>query len=184
MGSSRASGARLVGFLADVGANGARAALRTLNLESLAGRPVEEIFLGLADYVCPNAGTIDEAIARGAFIEAIADLAAAGITDLDGLTVDQIQTFFENYATYAIEARICNDIGAKSIAFPKDVQAARRVQEQLQDFIRRGVSDALGRARNDLETLTPARALEFVDEVYESAFEILQALGDEEAQRE
>lgn len=183
MGSSRSSSAALVGFLNDVRANGPRAALRVLNLENLAGRPIDEIFLGLADYVCPNVGTVDEAIARDAFIETIADLAGAGITTLDGLTVDQIQTFFEIYATNAIEARICNDIGTKAVTFPTDVQAAQRVQAQLQDFIRRGVSDALTQARTDLEALTPERVLDFVDDVYKSAFEILEAMGEEEAKQ-
>lgn len=182
MGSSRSSGARLIGFLSDVSANGTRAALRTLNLENLAGRPVEEIFLGLADYVCPNTGTVDESIARDAFIETIADLAGAGITDLDGLTVDQIQTFFEIYATHAIEARLCNDIGTKAVSFPTDIQAAQQVQAQLQDFIRRGVSDALTQARADFEALTPVRVLDFVEGVYKTAFEILEVMGEEEAQ--
>lgn len=50
MGSSRGAGAGLVRFLNDASANGVREALRTLNLESLAGRPIEEVFAGLADY--------------------------------------------------------------------------------------------------------------------------------------
>ncbi|MFC0219801.1 P-loop NTPase fold protein [Pseudochelatococcus lubricantis] len=37
-------------------------------------------------------GVLAEGIAREAFIETIADLAGAGITDLDGLTADQMQT--------------------------------------------------------------------------------------------
>jgi hypothetical protein len=48
------------------------------------------------------------------FIETIADLAGAGITDVDGLTAEQMQTVFVLYATNAIESRLCNDIGAKS----------------------------------------------------------------------
>ena len=111
MGSSRGVGAGLVRFLNDASANGVREALRTLNLESLAGRPIEEVFAGLADYICPEGGSIDEGIARDAFVETIADLAGAGITDIDALTPGQIQTVFELYATHAIEARICNDIG-------------------------------------------------------------------------
>ena len=86
MGSSRGAGSRLLGFLSDAVARGATRSLARLNLGALAGRPIEEIFLGLADYVCPDGGTIDEGIAREAFIETIIDLAGAGIADLDGLT--------------------------------------------------------------------------------------------------
>lgn len=184
MGSSRGSAARLVNFLSDAQTNGAREALKSLNLEALAGRPIEEVFLGLADYVCPEGGSIDEGIARDAFIETIADLSNAGISDIDALTTDQIQTVFELYATHAIEARLCNDIGLKTVRMPADVNAAIRVQAQLRDFIQRGVSDALSSAQRDSShPLTMDRTLTFVTGVYQSAFEILQTLGDAEGEK-
>lgn len=182
MGSSRDAGSRFLGFLSDAVTRGAAEALRALNLGALAGHPIEEIFLGLADYVCPDGGSIDEGIAREAFIETIADLAGAGITDLDGLTADQMQTVFELYATNAIEARLCNDIGAKTISVPADAREAARVQAQLHDFIQRGVADALTAARASAAALTPDRVLSFVGRIYEQAFGILQIMGHAEAE--
>lgn len=181
MGASRSAGARLLGFLVDAQARGVREALRALDLESLAGRPITEIFVGLADYICPGAGTVDEGVAREAYIETVVELASEGLTDLTTFTPDQMQTVFELYATHAIEARICNDIGTKAVTMPVDAQAAHRVEQQLRDFIRGGVSDALTRARAESPNLTPERIQTFVDTVYESAFAILQALGDAEA---
>lgn len=181
MGASRGAGARLLGFLVNAQAHGAREALRALNLEGLAGRPIDEVFAGLADYICPNVATVDEGIAREAFIETIIDLAKLGVTDLDALTADQMQTVFELYATHAIEARLCNDIGTKLITAPVNAQAALRVQEQLRDFIRNAVSDALTTARAETPTLPQERVQSFVDTVYERALGILQALGDAEA---
>ena len=181
MGASRGSGARLLGFLTDSQARGAREALRALNLEELAGRPIDEIFVGLVDYICPNAGTVDDGIAREAFVETIIELTTLGVTDLDALTPDQMQTVFELYATHAIEARLCNDIGTKAIPMPADAQTALRIQEQLRDFIRNGVSDALTAARTEMPELTQDRIQSFVDSVYERSFGILKALGDAEA---
>lgn len=181
MGSSRGAGTRLLGFLADAQARGVREALRELDLESLAGRPITEIFVGLADYICPGAGTVDEGIAREAYIETIVELASEGLTDLNTFTPDQMQTVFELYATHAIEARICNDIGTKAVMMPADAQAAHRVEQQLRDFIRGGVSDALERERANAPNLSSERIHAFVDAVYESAFSILQALGEAEA---
>src|SRR5690606_34418391 len=155
MGSARGAGSRLLGCLSDAARRGAAEALRALNLGALAGRPIEEVFLGLSDYVCPDGGSIDEGIAREAFIETIADLAGAGIADLDGMTADQMQTVFELYATNAIEARLCNDIGAKTVTLPANTRDAARVQAQLHDFIQRGVADALTSARAALAALTP-----------------------------
>ena len=180
MGSSRGAGGRLLGFLSDVATRGADAALRTLDLDVLAGRPIEEIFLGLVDYVCPDGGSVDEGIAREAFIETIADLAGAGITDLDGLTAEQMQTVFELYSTNAIEARLCNDIGSRAITFPSDSLAAAQVQAQLHDFIQRGVADALAAAGTAATALTPEAVLGFVEGIYEEAFAILEIMGDAE----
>lgn len=182
MGASRGAGSRLLGFLSDAIARGAREALRALHLEHLAGRPIEEVFIGLADYVCPDGGTVDEGIAREAFIETIVDLADEGVTNLDGLTAEQMQAVFELYATNAIEARLCNDIGAKTITFPRDARGANSVLAQLHDFIRRGVADALTSARATAQALTPDRVLSFVGSIYQQAFEILQILGDAEAE--
>jgi hypothetical protein len=182
MGSARGAGSRLLSFLADVARHGAADALRTLNLGALSGRPIEEVFVALADYVCPDGGTIDEGIAREAFIETIIDLADEGITDLDGLTPDQMQSVFELYATNAIEARLCNDIGLKAVILPSDSRQAARVQSQLNDFIRRAVTDALTTARAATAALTPDRVLAFVGDVYERAFVLLQIMGDDEAE--
>jgi hypothetical protein len=181
MGASRGSGVRLLGFLADAQSRGVREALRTLNLESLAGRSITEIFIGLADHICPGAGTVDEGIAREAYIETIVELASEGLTDLTTFSPDQMHTVFELYATHAIVARICNDIGAKTVSMPTDAQAAHRVEQQLRDFIRGGVSDALTQARAETPNLTTERIQGFVDAVYETAFAFLQALGNTEA---
>ncbi|WP_192624764.1 Qat anti-phage system associated protein QatB [Desulfomicrobium macestii] len=182
MGSARGAGSRLLGFLSDAVTRGVSEALRALNLGALAGQPIEDVFLGLADYVCPDGGTIDEGISREAFIETIADLAGAGITDLDGLTHDQMQTVFELYATNAIEARLCNDIGAKTVTLPSDSWQVARVQAQLNDFIRRAVADALTKARAAEAALTHDRVLAFVGSIYEQAFGILQIMGDTEVE--
>ncbi|MEE3500897.1 Qat anti-phage system associated protein QatB [Acidiphilium acidophilum] len=111
----------------------------------------------------------------------IADLAGAGITDIDALTPGQIQTVFELYATHAIEARICNDVGTKVVTLPADSRAAERVQAQLRDFIQRGVSDAINAAGVNIQSLTPDAVMGFVTNVYQSAFEVLQTMGDGEA---
>jgi hypothetical protein len=182
MGSSRQAGVRLYSFLADAQTRGPVEALRSLNLQTLVGRPIQEVFLGIAEYVCPIGGTVDEGIARDAFVDTIADLADQGFTDFDSLTADQMQTVFEIFATYAIEARICNDIGNNSIKLPSDVSAIERAQEQLHDFVSRAVCDALSNARVAAGPLTQQQALQYVDAVYEAAFEMLQTIGDAEAE--
>lgn len=181
MGASRGAGARLLGFLSDANTRGIREALREFNLDSMAGRPISEVFIALADHICPGAGTVDEGIAREAYIETIIDLADEGLASLDTFTPEQMDTVFELYATHAIEARICNDIGTKIVTMPSNAQVARHVEKQLRDFIRGAVSDALTRTRENKPSVTQDQVLAFVDSVYESAFSILKSLGDAEA---
>ena len=182
MGASRGAGSRLIGFLTDAASRGVTEALKALNLGALAGRPIDEIFVGLVDYVCPDGGSIDEGISRQAFIETITQLAEAGVTDFNGLTAEQMQMVFELFATNAIEARICNDIGTKVIVLPTDPETAASVQHQLHDFIQRAVSDALTSASTAMTALTPDRVLEFVDGVYEQAYSILLSMGEAAAE--
>ena len=59
-----------------------------------------------------------------------------------------------------------------------ELRAVARVEAQLNDFIRRGVSDALANALVTVGALTQDRILGFVDGVYEAAFEMLQTLGE------
>ncbi|MBS1816546.1 MAG: hypothetical protein JSU08_01315 [Acidobacteria bacterium] len=178
MGASRTSAARLVGFLADVQSRGTREALRALDLERLAGRPVEEIFVGLMEFVCPRGGSVDEGIARDAFIKTVEDLSDVGIIDLDTLTPAQMQTVLELYATHAIEDRLCNEIGTKAIALPKDVKAVEATMDQLRDFVRGSVSNSIERAQAALTALTVDRVQAVIDSVYETAFAFLQAAGE------
>jgi hypothetical protein len=176
MGSSRRAGRKLLGFLRDTIVRGTEKALEALHLENLVGHPIDEVFLGMMDYICPDGGNVDEGIARDAFIETIADLAENGITDLDTLNSDQMRTVFELYATHTIESRMINDIGSKAIQFPADAKAAVRIQSQLRDFIRRGVTDSLNTARDALRSLTQSSIQRFVDQMYEAAFDVLRNL--------
>ena len=78
-----------------------------------------------------------------------------------------MQTVFELYATNVIEARLYNDIGAKVIILPHNEREIERIQAQLNDFIRRGVSDVLTVNQVTATSLTPDRVLQFVDNIYE-----------------
>lgn len=183
MGASRNSGSRLLGFMSNVINNGVEETLQELNLGNLIGRPIDEIFLGMLDYICPDGGTIDEGIARDAFVEMIADLSETGITDFGALTNEQMKTVFELYATHTIQNRLYNDIANRAIQVPSNPHLARQIQRQLFDFIRRGVSDALVSFEDSVQKITKQNTNEFVNKVYEDAFSILQKLGELEAEQ-
>jgi len=160
MAPSRRSTSQLAGVLNSAIGGNAPAALRSIGLERLAGRPIEEIFLGIMEVVCPDGGAIDDSIAREAFVETILELNAA----------------------HAIEARICNDIGTQSITLPQDASEAADIQAQLFEFLARSVSDAF--AANQMgATMTQEQVTRTIDSVYEQAYSILQSMAEAEVDR-
>lgn len=184
MGSSRRATAGLLSFFSAVQNQGAAAALKSFDLGNLVGKSIEDIFLGLAEFICPDGGSIDEGIARSAFIETIAELSVNGITDIDKLTPAQMQTVLEIFSTHSIEQRLCNDIGTKICIAAEKIQDFERAQNQLHEFINRSVSDAFTKANINIKSITPQRSQQIVDIVYESAFQILQQYSDREADKE
>ena len=178
MAVARNSTARLASVLSSAISGNAPAVLRSLGLESLAGRPIEEIFLGIMEVICPDGGAIDDSIAREAFVETIIDLAENGIADFDALTPDQVQTILELNVTHAIEARICNDIGAHAISMPQDAKEASEIQAQLFEFVGRAVSDSF--AANQIATITQDQVTRTIDTIYEQSYSILQSMAEAE----
>lgn len=182
MASSTATAAKLLGFLSQVRSEGVAEALDRFNLSALAGQPAEVIFTALANQICPQSGSLDDGIARDAFIETIADLAEAGLTDLGAITQSQMIIVFELYATRTIEARICNDIAMKLVTMPKTNAAARQVQRQLMEFIRNAVADALSNMGARMNALTSKATTALVEGVYQSAYSILETMASAEAE--
>jgi hypothetical protein len=184
MAVARRSTSQLANVLGSAIGGNAPAALRSIGLERLAGRPIEEIFLGIMEVICPDGGAIDDSIAREAFVETIIDLAENGITDFDTLTVEQVQTILELNVAHAIEARICNDIGSHSISLPQDVKEAAEIQAQLFEFVERAVSDAFAANQIASGAISQDQVTRTIDAIYEQSYSILQSMAEAEVDKQ
>ncbi|MGE0531769.1 MAG: Qat anti-phage system associated protein QatB [Hyphomonadaceae bacterium] len=173
MGASRATGARLLGVVRDVGRFGAAETLRRLNLQGLAGQPAADVFLAMLEFLCPPGGAVDEAIARQAMLESIGDLIEAGIVAFDAMTPGQLQSVFLDFIARAIENRVIADLGARSITLPEDVAAVEAMQRQLHDFVSGCTRMQLAQRVTDLEQLSDQDVVRVVDEIYEAAFDLI-----------
>ena len=181
MGSSRRVAGGLINFLSAAAGAGINAALTERNLGHLIGKSAEDIFIGLSGVICPHGGSVDEGIARNAFMETVVELIGAGITDLNQLTAEQVFAIIQLFATNSIEARLCNDIGTKICIAAENIPQVENVQQQLHDFISGAVSDALERFSNDINELSSDETGKIVDTIYTEAFSILETLGDAES---
>lgn len=179
MPNSRAVAGGVAGLARNFVNQGPAEALRRFNLEGMAGAPAEDVFVALTDMLCPAGGTIDEAIARDAMLETVADLAAAGVGNFDELSADDLREFFIGVVSRSIEGKILNEVGTNAIAAPSDIGGVERAQAMLHDFVEGCVRDEFDARETDLSDLDAASIDSFVDDLYGAALDLVEALGDD-----
>jgi hypothetical protein len=178
MGASRTAASAIVGVFRDFQRDGIAATLRRLNLGELAGRPLTYVFLGLTNVVCEDGGTIDEGIARDAWMETIADISESAAADVDTLTPEQMRDAFLSFIAHSIEGRLFQDIGAKGFKFAADLAAIEAFERQLRSYIRRSVRDSFTGDLALPAALSEQQIRTIVDRTYEEAWDLLVAWGD------
>lgn len=178
MSPSRRAVSGLGQIVSDIGSQGAANALRPFNLESLAGSPASLVLTALTDVLCPDGGTLDEAIARSAMLETASELAAAGDVAFDALSPAELQAIFLGTISRSITAKLFNELGGSAIVLPRDTAALRTIQATLQDYIQGKVHDAFTSTGRTLASVNGADIEGFVRTIYEGAFSLLEAFGE------
>lgn len=178
MPSSRIAAGGIAGLARNFATQGAAEALRLFNLERLAGAPAVDVFVALTDALCPPGGTIDESIARDAMLETIAALAAEGVGNFDEMTPEDLQEFFIGVVSRSIEGKILNEVGTNSIRVSPDLAAVERAQRMLHDFVHGCVHDKFMASGSSLADVSSQQIDDFVSDLYEAAFDLMQALGE------
>ena len=180
MGNSRAVAGGIAGLARSFASQGPAEALHRFNLEGMAGGPAEDVFVALTDMLCPAGGTIDEAVARDAMLETVADLAAAGVGNFDELSPDDLREFFIGVVSRSIEGKILNEVGTNAVSVPADIAGVERAQNMLHDFIERCVRDEFDARGADLSDLGGDDIESFADYLYGAALDLVEALGENE----
>lgn len=180
MGASRAAAGNVLGVFRGFQRDGVNQTLQYLNLANLVGQSPTDVFLGLTEVVCPDGGSIDEGIARDAWLETITELDQLGIDDMASLTIDQMQEFFLAFVANAVESRLFQDIGAKGLSIASDLSSIESFERQFKDYVRRAVRDAFSGELGDLQSLSDQRIRGIVDQTYKESWELLELWGDAE----
>jgi hypothetical protein len=179
MAAARGVGSNLLGVMRDIQRDGVTQTLRRLNRSDLASRPAADVFLVLAEVICPPGGRVDEAIARQALLDTIADLAEMEVMNFDEMTADQMTEFFLGYIIHTIEGRVLADIGKHAIDLPEDVTDVEYIQEQLHGFVDGCVRGHLEDHLEGLGQRTDEQVTTIVESIYEAAFELVSATAGE-----
>lgn len=180
MGSSRAAASNALGVFRGFQRDGVQETLRRLNLENLSGRGVQDIFIGLTEVICRDGGSVDEAIARDAWLETIATLDQFGIDDLNTLSADQIKEVFLSFIAHTVEALLYQEIGVNGFEFAEDLDDIDGFDEQFRGYIERSVRDSFTGDLAQVSQMSDQTIREVVDKTYHDAWDLLQLLGDRE----
>lgn len=178
MAPSRDAAGRALGVFRGLQRDGMQETLRRLNLQDLSGGSVQDIFTGLTEVVCQDGGSIDEAIARDAWLETIAELDQFGIGNLDALTNDQVTELFMSFIAHSIEARLYQEIGVNGFKLADDLDDIEAFDRQFRDYIERGVRDSFSGDMSQLSNMSDDDIRLVVDTTYLEAWELLEQLGD------
>lgn len=178
MGASRAAAGNVLGVFRDFQRDGVSATLRQLNLGNLAGRPLTDVFLGLTDFICRDGGSIDEGIARDAWLETIAELDALALPDIDALTPEHMRDAFLAFIAHSIEGRLFQDIGAAGFKNAADLAAIEAFERQLRGYIRGAVRDSFSGDLSNTANLSDQQIRTVVDRTYQDAWDLFQTWGD------
>lgn len=179
MGSSRQTASNALGVFRGFQRDGVAETLTRLNLSDLAGRSAREVFLGLTDVVCKDGGSIDEGIARDAWVETVAEIDDLGLTDLDNLTTEQIKEFFVSFISNAVEAKLFQEIGVNGFKVA-DFSTIQAFEAQLEGYIKGSVRDSFAADLTDLSSMSDNRIRGVVDAIFKDAWDLFELLGDRE----
>ena len=155
-------------------------ALRLFNLQALAGRPAAEVFDALVDELCRDGGTIDEAVARDALIDAIAIFLEQDLGNFDELTPDQLNDFLAEVMTGCIVSKVINEIGTNSLHGSANDNLCRDAETAMRDFTAGAVRDALARSFDANRTMSAERLESQIREIFADSFSILENLLEAE----
>ena len=179
MPHSRAVAGGVAGLARSFANRGPAEALRRFNLDDIAGAPAEDVFVALTDMLCPAGGTIDEAIARGALLETVADFVTAGVGNFDELSMDNLREFFIGVVSRSIEGKILNEVGTNAVSVPADIAGVEWTQNMLHDFVEGCVRDKFEADETDLGDLDGDAIDSFVLDLYTAALDLVQARGED-----
>ncbi len=179
LGSAKKSTERIVSIFSGILREGLKETLSNSGLDFLIGKTSQEIYSGLIDYICPDGGTVDEGIARSAFVEALIEINKDKILDITKLNEDQLLVLLESYFSHVIMERLINDIGRNLINLPDSSSSVSNLQNQIFEFIYGAVSDALANSGETIKNITPDRVNTFVEQIYSRAYTILEIMSED-----
>tara|TARA_B100000609_G_scaffold175687_1_gene153144 strand:+ start:313 stop:843 length:531 start_codon:yes stop_codon:yes gene_type:complete len=172
-----------------IAANGLEQTLRDEGLEHLIGRSPEEVLAGLSDHICGHGSGLDDAAARAALLDVIAEvfsdeetnsyeeLQEAWDGEMDGANLVQLLELF--LSQYIVE-KFLSELGDCFDKPEVNSDIASQKERDVVDFIRSMVSLELGNLNVMQFDWKSSEAQAIIDRNLEAAMRQIEAINDED----
>jgi len=181
MKSSKIVAGRLLSLFNNINNKGLTDTLKTYNLDQLASQPINQILTDLINIICLKditGGDIDQGIARDSAFETLDEICSK-IDNIEDLERYPIHTILEIFITNTIKDRVINDIGLKEIKYPEKTKDIDFIESQLDYFIEDAVEKSLSKHLDKDNHITDKAINSIINSIYESSFEVIRILGEE-----
>lgn len=169
MPASLAVAGGLIRFASAFANSGHKGALREFSLDSLVDAPFEEVAIELMEILCPPGGLMDEAVAREAMCETIADLVFAGISSFERMSRDDLAEFFVTFVSRSIVCKILIEVGKDAYFTSKDYRGVNWSRKTLNGFVSGCVRDKVLYSEQNFTHSDTSAINDYVHQIYTAA---------------
>lgn len=180
MPNSRAVAVRLAGLAKTIQNQSAGEALRKIDLEDMVGMPAEDVFGELIDMICPDGGTLDEAVARQAMAHATVDLAESQVGRFENLSSNEFRDYSMSYIARSIEIKIYNDTATNAVGASFDIEGVANFEKSLYEFVNGCVKDEFIAQDIDYAKFEKYDTSQFVEDLYANILETIEERGEDQ----
>jgi hypothetical protein len=154
--------------------------LDTIGVRGLAGRSAEEVFAAIADALAPDGATLEEAAARRAINESLAQLfeervADGGLESLERMTAADVAAAVQNMVTAYVYHRWLEELGLSLERGAVSPAEAVRMEREMRAYVRDLVRLEIPPDRALATDWEGAEGQAFVQRLFEDAYSLLEA---------
>jgi hypothetical protein len=178
--TGRSATSRLGGFLADVANRGLNAALTALNLSAVVGKDPRTVFAAIANAIAPDGASPEQAVAREATDDVLADLyhrfvvEGGDLSRMDSLTGEDVSKAMVDSVTSYIYHRWLQELGRQIEEKSISSSQAVRLEREAKLFVRESVNlDLSDKDLLNLNWTTDGNTI--VERIYREAYSLFGA---------
>ncbi|OGI29902.1 MAG: hypothetical protein A2287_10555 [Candidatus Melainabacteria bacterium RIFOXYA12_FULL_32_12] len=185
MKSSKIVSSNLVSLFSKIRENGLYKTFEYYDIKDFVDRPLKDALTKLIDISCLkdiDGGNLDEDIARQAAVQTLQEITKEikNVEDFENFIKDekQINIILEIFVAKSIKGRLVLDIGKNLISLPQKPEDLKKIETNLDYFIRNQVEKALNSIIGNQSIINNDQIQKTIDSIYQRSYKFLEEVGE------